>query len=221
MSAAADLIEEHRPGAEISIQQIAQRAGLARSVVYRQFDNREDLDAHVREFILGRYLAEFESLLVLDPTGTIEAIIADVMRAVVRWAAAHPTLYRFGQAGPVHGHAAGETSLSIARHHIAELLWQRLSSWTAVLGIDVEPFHPLAYGLAGMVEGVVTHYIDTPAATRSDEETIVAMLSGSVWHLFSGHAAEHGFRFEPSDNAAALLGELFAEAAKGRQHTDD
>ena len=40
LEAAVALIEEHAPDAEISTQQIAIRAGLARSVVYRQFDTR-------------------------------------------------------------------------------------------------------------------------------------------------------------------------------------
>ncbi|WP_405160341.1 TetR/AcrR family transcriptional regulator [Nocardia sp. NBC_01499] len=213
LEAAVALIEENGPTAEISIQQIAERAGLARSVVYRQFDNREDLDAKVREYILDHYVAEVESLLVLDPAKTAEELFHEVMRRVVSWASEHPHLYRFGQHGPVHGHSTEETSLSIGRHRVAETLWQQFSSWTGMLAIDVEPYRPLVYGLVGLVEGIVTQYIGTPEAQRPDQETIARMLTSSAWHLFAGHAADRGYHFDRSANIAETLAKLFADAA--------
>lgn len=196
------------------MQEVAHRAGLARSVIYRHFDNREDLDAHIRAFILQRYVDEFESVLVLDPARTVDETILEVMRTVVRWAGEHPTLYRFARSGPVFGHAAGESTLAIARQRVADTLWQRFLSWTAVLGIDVEPFHPLVYGIVGLVEGVVTQFLEAPRDPAfADQETIARMLASSVWHLFAGHAAELGYHFERSATIAAALGELFADAA--------
>ncbi|MEV6770257.1 TetR/AcrR family transcriptional regulator [Nocardia sp. NPDC051030] len=222
MTAAVALIEEQDPGSEISIQQIANRAGLARSVIYRQFEHREDLDAHVREFILGLYLEGYEDLLVLDPAKTVEQIILDVIREIVEWAAEHPRLYRYGQSGPVHGHAAGETSISIARHRIAETLWQRISSGTAVFGIDVSPFRPLIYGVIGMVEGVVTEYIDTTVDSgQQTVERTAVMLAASTWHLIAGHAADQGLHFERSATVATLLGQLFADASGKSDRTSD
>ncbi|MFI6866500.1 TetR/AcrR family transcriptional regulator [Nocardia sp. NPDC050406] len=216
LESAAALIEESPAGQEVSVQRIAHRAGLARSVIYRHFDNREDLDAQLRAFILRRYLEQFESVLVLDPAKSVADTILDVMRTVVRWAGEHPALYRFAQSGPVHGHAAGESSLAIARHSVSDTLWQRFSSWTAVLGIDVEPFHPLVYGVVGLVEGVVTQCLEAPTDPAfADPEAIARMLSTSVWHLFAGHAADLGYHFDRSANVAAVLGELFSHAAGG------
>ncbi|MFD6162634.1 TetR/AcrR family transcriptional regulator [Nocardia sp. NPDC060256] len=214
LEAAVALIEEHGPKAEVSIQQIAERAGLARSVVYRQFDNREDLDARVREYITDHYVAEVESLLVLDPAKTAEEMFLEVMRRVVSWAAEHPSLYRFAQSGPVHGHSAAENSLTVGRHRVAEALWQQFSSWTGLLAIDIEPYRPLAYGLVGLVEGIVTQYLGTPPGPdRPDQEAIARMLTASGWHLFAGHAADLGYHFDRSANIAEVLAKLFAEAA--------
>ncbi|PXX65110.1 TetR family transcriptional regulator [Nocardia tenerifensis] len=213
LAAAVALIEENGPNVEVSIQQIAERAGLARSVVYRQFDNREDLDARVREYILDHYVAEVEALLVLDPAKTAEQMFHEVMRRVVSWAADHPHLYHFGQNGPVHGHSAGETSLTISRHRVAETLWQQFSSWTSMLAIDVEPYRPLVYGVTGLVEGIVTQYIGTPVAERPDQETIAHLLTTSAWHLFAGHAADRGYHFDRSANIAETMAKLFADAA--------
>lgn len=214
LEAAIALLEEHDSGVELSIQQIAERAGLARSVVYRQFENREDLDAQVRAFILARYVAAIEEVLVLDPGKTSEEIILEVMRTVVRWAADHPKLYRFAQTGPVHGHIAGETSPAIGRQQVAETIWERFSSWSSMLGVDVTDFRPLVYGIAGLVEGVVTQYIGAPDDSGKPEQDAVArLLASSIWHLYSGHAADRGYHLDRSTPMATVLSELLADAA--------
>ncbi|WP_225726215.1 MULTISPECIES: TetR/AcrR family transcriptional regulator [unclassified Nocardia] len=214
LEAAVELLEENDPGVEVSIQQIAERAGLARSVVYRQFENREDLDSRIREFILDRYTAAIEEVLVLDPAKNSEEIILAVMRTVVRWAADHPRLYRFGQTGLVHGHAADETSPLIGRQHVAETLWNTFSSWTSMLAIDVTRYRPLVYGVAGLVEGVVTQYLSTPDdSARPDQESIARLLTSSVWHLYAGHAADLGYHFDRTAQVGTVLSKLLSTAA--------
>lgn len=215
LEAAVALIEDNDPSVEVSIQQIAERAGLARSVVYRQFDNRDDLDSRVREYILEKYIAQVEAVLVLDPAKTLEQIIFEAMRTVVHWAAEHPKLYQFGQSGSVHGHAAGETSLTIGRHRVAETLWEKFRAGSALLGIEVAEYRPVVYGLVGLVEGIVTQYIGMPAAERPDQETIARLLTSSAWHLYTGHAADRGFHFERTATIADSLAVVLA-AATGR-----
>ncbi|MFF2552199.1 TetR/AcrR family transcriptional regulator [Nocardia sp. NPDC058058] len=224
LEAAVELIEEHDSGAEISIQQIAERAGLARSVLYRQFDNREDLDARIREFIQLRAIEQFETAMVLDHGKTVGETLLDIMRTVVGWAAEHPNLYRFEQSGRLHGYASPQSGAVVGRQRLAELVWQRFSTVTAVLGIDVRPFHPLAHGVIGLVEGVVNQYIIAPSDSGDsgysgpvDPEAIAELLATSVWHLFSGHAADKGYRFDRDANTAALLGGLLGTAADGKR----
>lgn len=45
LQAAVALLEESPPGAEISMVRIAERAGVAKSVMYRQFAGKDELDA--------------------------------------------------------------------------------------------------------------------------------------------------------------------------------
>ena len=44
IDAAIEVIEEAGPGGELHVQQIATRAGVNRTVVYRYFEDRADLD---------------------------------------------------------------------------------------------------------------------------------------------------------------------------------
>ncbi|MEC3956929.1 TetR/AcrR family transcriptional regulator [Nocardia sp. CDC153] len=213
LEAALALIEENAPGAEISTQQIADRAGLARSVVYRQFQNREDLDARAREYIFDRYLTELEAILVLEPSKTVEAIIFDIMSTLVAWTADHPNLYRFAQTGPLPGHPAPDT-LTTFRQRVADTLWHRFASWTAILGIDITPFRPLSYGIVGLVEGMMTQYVSSPATSdHPDQETLARLLTSSTWHLFDGHARDLGHTFDRTANVATTLATLFATSA--------
>lgn len=215
LETAVALIEENEPGAEISVQQIAERAGLARSVVYRQFADRDDLDNHVRQYILERYVAAFDSLLVIDPDKTAIEIIVEFMRLVIGWAGDHPNMYYFGQTGAVHGHESGALGVAAFRSRVADTFWSKFTNWTAVLDIDVSAFRPIVFGLVSMVEGVVTEYIYAPKPDAdADPEALAQMLGSSVWFVFEGHARELGYHFDRNANAAASLVELIGRAAK-------
>jgi len=51
IDAAITVIEEQRPGAEVHVAQIAQRAAMGRPAVYRHFADRAELDRAVRQRI--------------------------------------------------------------------------------------------------------------------------------------------------------------------------
>lgn len=208
-----ELLEENEPGADISIQQIAERAGLARSVVYRQFDNREDLDARIRAYIMDTSFEEFESVMVLDPEKTGEETLLGILRTVVEWAAEHPNLYRFEQGGRLHGYSAPDSGLTVGRQRLAEALWERFTAVSTILGVDSEPFRPLSYGIIGLVEGVINQYVIVPrdSASRGTEE-IARLLATSVWHLFDGFATDLGYDFDRSATTATMMSELLAAA---------
>ncbi|QLY32629.1 TetR/AcrR family transcriptional regulator [Nocardia huaxiensis] len=214
LRAAVELLEENEPGADISIQQIAERAGLARSVVYRQFDNREDLDARIRAYIMDTSFERFESVMVLEPGKTAEETLLGIMRTVVDWAAEHPNLYRFEQGGRLHGYSAPDSGLTVGRRRLADALWERFTAVSAILGIDTEPFRPLSHGIIGLVEGVINEYVIAPrdSGSRSTEE-IARLLATSVWHLFDGFTTDLGYRFDRTATTATMMSELLSAAA--------
>ena len=93
LDAAIAVLEDAEPGEDIHVQQIAERAGLSRTVVYRHFSDRADLDA-------GR--AGPRSLEMLPaswcPSVTLEGTIESRSSAgssapTSRWAVAHPSLH--------------------------------------------------------------------------------------------------------------------------------
>src|SRR6201990_1651910 len=95
--AAIAVLADAEPGREVHVQQIADRAGLSRTVVYRHFADRADLDAAVQ----GRALELLRGQLVraLAFEGTPVDIIRRIVSAYVGWASEHPSLHEFAQQG--------------------------------------------------------------------------------------------------------------------------
>src|ERR1041384_8250665 len=77
LDAAVAVLEETEPGEDIHVQQIAQRAGLSRTVVYRHFTDRADLDQAVQTDILEMLAGDLLPEVTLD--GTIEEIIQRIV----------------------------------------------------------------------------------------------------------------------------------------------
>lgn len=213
LDAAVELIEENAAGVEVSVKDIADRAGLARSVVYRQFEDKDDLDAQVRAFVISRFMDDFESALVLE--GKIDDVILTVMTKVVGEAADHPRLYYLVQTGTVRGAEPGDNGMTTLRSRIADALWGRLSPFAGILGLDSRTIEPMAYGLAAMVEGIIARCVYAPAADF-DRAEVARLVTDATWYLLDGHARTLGIEIDRySDVSATLIG-LFAKLNEAR-----
>lgn len=71
LAAAVDAIEQDGP--DVGVQRIAELAGLPRSVVYRHFTNRSDLDERIRQRVVDLLMAELAP--TLRPGGTVQEAI--------------------------------------------------------------------------------------------------------------------------------------------------
>lgn len=199
LDAAIAVLEAHEPGVEFHVQQIAERAGLNRTVVYRHFVDRADLDRAIQERILDDLAALLLPEVTLD--GTVNAIILRIVGTYVDWVVAHPSLHRFAEQGN------GPFQLGIS--HIAAVLVEILQTAIALLQADLDDdevaaLDPLCHGLVGAVLGAVRRWVNRdvlePAAPRMAE-----LLSESVWHLLDGHARRLGIEIDPDLPLESLM----------------
>lgn len=98
VESAVALLDESAPGTEIPVQSIAKRAGLAKSVVYRQFEGREDLDRRIRSYLLEDFDTTISSQLDVN-SGSIIDIATKTIRAVLDWMTDYPHRYEFMRSG--------------------------------------------------------------------------------------------------------------------------
>ncbi|NKY88069.1 TetR/AcrR family transcriptional regulator [Nocardia veterana] len=198
IEAAVEVIEDN--GAEVSVQQIADRLGLPRPVVYRHFDGRTDLDEQIRGRILESLLAQLLPTLRLD--GTVKDAVRGAVGTYVGWVAAHPHLHRFLAAGAPHGDSS--QALAGARDRIGTRLADLFATAAARIGIDPLRARPMAFGIVGFVDAVVNSWRAETAATLGSEQ-IEAIVTESVLGLLESNARSVGVALDRDATVADLM----------------
>lgn len=194
LDAAITVLEEHEPGAELHVREIADRAGLSRTVLYRHFADRDDLDRALQQRILDGLWAELLPAVTLS--GTAVEIIRRVIRTYVDWAVAHPALHLAADHDAGDGGPLQEGMEQLATQ-IADVLG------IAALNLDAEPtsdeisaLDPLVFGLVGAVFGAVRRWLTRPERQLS-ADALVDLVSRSVWFVIDGHARSLGIVVDP------------------------
>ena len=215
LDAAIAVVEAGEPGAEFHVLQIAEQAGLSRTVVYRHFSDRSDLDRAIQTEVLEGLTAHLLPGLTLD--GTVHEIIGRIVSTYVDWATDHPALHRLAEQAQAQAGSAGPLEHGINR--IATVVADVLQTAIALLGVELDEddaaaLDPLAHGLVGAVFGAVRRWVgQTPRHPSSAH--ISALLSRSVWHLVDGHAQRLGLHLDPDVPVEQLLALPDPEAASG------
>lgn len=204
LDAAIAEIEAAEPGTEVSVGDIARRAGLSRTVLYRHFDDRADLDRAIQ----GRIYAHLQEVLVPQVTldGTPMEIIERIVGAYLHWATDHPRLHRFSAQQPLGG-AGTETERAVGQ--LARQIRDVIALAATVLGFktddDIEAaLDPLVFGFIGMVMASAHRWLSRPAPSP-DLDAFSALLSEAIWMQISGMAAARGLVIAPDVPVQELL----------------
>jgi len=197
IDAAIATIEAGEPGAEVQIREIAARAGLSRTVVYRHFEDRSDLDRAIQQQILDGLWAELLPAVTLD--GTAPQIVHRIISTYVAWSVAHPALHL---AADHDAEGESDGPLQLGMEQLAGQIAGVLG--TAVIALGGQPteeqaaaLDPLVFGLVGAVFGAVRRWL-----TRSDRQLpadkLETLISQSVWFVIEGHARMLGIAIDPA-----------------------
>lgn len=209
LDAAVAVIEDGEPGAEFHVQQIAERAGLNRTVVYRHFGDRGDLDRAVQTEILDGLWAELLPSLRLD--GTIPQIVERVVATYVGWAVAHPALHRVAEQ---ETDGSGPLQEGLAR--IASQVGELITTAVDLLDLEVSDderaaIDPLVAGLVGAVFGAVRRWMARPERAPAAPK-LVELVTRSVWFILEGHGRALGVELDPRQPVEELLAAAAARA---------
>ncbi len=194
MSALLELIEECEPGVEIPLQAIADRAGVKRSVIYRHFADRRDLDARTREFVVESYVDEV--MPTLDPAESLRATIFRLIDTYVRLVAAHPRTHEWIERGPGSSDPSGQAIVTGTKAAIAKRIAFFFETGAAALGHSDPGIEVAAFAIVSMVDGAVTRWLQTRPAGW-DVEGVSAMLTDSIRFLVDGHLRARGIEIDP------------------------
>jgi AcrR family transcriptional regulator len=167
-------------GPAVSAEQIADEAGVSRTVLYRYFRDLEDLRQAIAEHVVDAVVGSVLPSLVLSPQATPRQIISGAIEVIIGWLDEHPNLYLFlrsRQVGP---------SLDAVENTLADKVAALLKVVLVLFGLDSDEVAPGAYSIVGLVESTGAWWLATRTMSR---ERITEFICTSVWHLIEGIAS--------------------------------
>jgi AcrR family transcriptional regulator len=180
-------------GPQVSTEQIAAFAGVARTRLYRHFDNADDLrhavNIRISELIVGELAPALR-----EPGGSVNQMIRNVVAPFVNWIAENANLYEYGIAdrGPNSRYVDSDVRATIGML-LGKLVEAYLESW------DVEsPFVDVAaFSIIGMVESAGVRWARRPGSVGRAE--LIDQLSAWVWAIFDAYLRGQGVTLDPDE----------------------
>lgn len=200
IEAAVEVIAEGEPGAELHVQQIAARAGVNRTVVYRYFTDRADLDLAIQQAIVAQLWEKLLPSIELD--GTVPQIIDRIIGTYVSWAVAHPALHHVVDHD--YGSGALEKALDEIASEVAQVIAFAIAAFGDTIEFDEEELEPLTHGIVGAVFGSVRRWLNRPQKALSAER-LQEVMGQSMWFVIQGHARTYGVDLDPDATIAEML----------------
>jgi len=190
ITAAIAAIEEFGPGA--STAQIADRAGVPRTHVYRHFDGKHALDLAVCSHVAKQIGEQIRAGLARS--GSARDIIGAAIDHHLGWIDAHPDLYRFLAEHSYAVRAGGRPDAQDAKAALALELTALLRAYMAVFGVDTDPAERVIVGVVGLVDATGTWWLDHRTPSRAE---LTAELTEQVWLIIERSGRALGLRLDP------------------------
>lgn len=173
-----------REGPEATVEQIAASAEVSRQVLYRQFDDRVDLDSAIAEAVATKVLKHVTAHL--DTSKGVESGLRPALNSYVDWVQDNESLYWFTRARE----AAPGTSQTVRRVRdslvgsVATTIETQLE--LAGLSSPVPVRDVFAVGTVGMADAVVSNWL--PGRTEITREhlvdSLIALIAAAVSSMF-------------------------------------
>ena len=174
VDAALRAIAEH--GSDVTTEQIAQVAGVARPQLYKHFADTADLQSAIADRAVEQVIAELAPLW--DLRGTPNQMIGDAIRSHVAWLVDHQHLYQYLNA---RSSLAGKRAITDVKTAVATHLTTLFEHYLTAFGVDPRPAEPLAFGVVGMVETTTARWFTHRRDLTQDQ--LGGLLATWVWRL--------------------------------------
>lgn len=183
--AGVETVDRYGPAA--SAEQISVTAGVSRTVLYRYFKDKDDLDDAIAEYMVDTIVSSVLPHLVLTSRTTPRQVITPTVATIIGLFDEHPNMYLFLR------ERRNEKSLSAVEATLAGRISYLLQALMELFGMNGDETEPGAYGIVGFVEAACAWWLgcrDLPAAMS--RERFTELVCDWVWRLLEGQAREMG-----------------------------
>jgi AcrR family transcriptional regulator len=197
ITGALSAIEEYGP--EPLTGQIAAKAGVARTHVYRHFDDRPALDLAVCRYVAGQIGRRIRGGLATR--GSAREVISAAIGEHLGWVETHPNLYRFLAQHAYALTATGSPGTDDAKAVFAAELTGVLEAYMTAFGADPAPAQRVVIGVVGMVDATAAWWLDHHDLTRAE---LTDALTEQVWLIIDHTARGLGLTIDPDVELPAI-----------------
>jgi AcrR family transcriptional regulator len=200
VAAGVAAIDEH--GSSVSAEQIADAAGVSRTVLYRYFKDKDDLRQAIADQVVNEVIASVLPHLVIDVESTPRDVITSTIGTIIGWFDEHPNFYALLR--------EQQTSLGAVEATLADRVAMLLQTLMAFFGMSSDEATPGAYGLVGFVESSCAWWLshrDKP--DTMSRERFTTIVCEAIWRMLDGFARANGVTVsydEPLPFAALTAG---------------
>ena len=180
VAAAVKAIDEHGPSA--SIADIAEAAGVSKPVLYRYFEDKDDLYRAVGKWMADEVLTTLLEALFADTDPRTKATLGS--EAYLGFIAAHPKVFFL-----LVEHRSSDDPLRDGKELIAAALARTIGDYLAARGIRTAGAEPWAHGVVGLGLAHGEWWLRRRTMSR---KRAAAYLADFIWHAFDGTAREQG-----------------------------
>lgn len=180
-------------GPEFGLDQVAERAGVTKPVIYRHFTDRAGLVAAMGERAAAMMIDQGILPAALGTADPVMVRIRNTVDAFLAFLEEHPNIYwLFVRHAPRDGDEVAETSKELITAAVTAVLGDFLRVGEADVGIA----EVWARGLVGFVQNTAEWWLERRSMSRESLTEYVAVL---VWAQMDGLARGYGVVIEPSD----------------------
>jgi AcrR family transcriptional regulator len=190
ITAALAAIDEYGPDALTG--QVAAKAGVPRTHVYRHFEGRQALDLAVSRQA-AREIGESIRLALARP-GSARMLIGGAIDALLGWVEAHPNLYRFLAQHAFTVATTGSPAADDAKAALAAELTALLRRYLSAFRLDTAPAEQVIVGVVGMVDSTAAWWLEHPHVRRAE---LTGALTEQVWLIIDHTARGLGLELDP------------------------
>jgi AcrR family transcriptional regulator len=199
-------------GPEFGLDQVADRAGVTKPVIYRHFTDRAGLVAAMGERATAMMIDEGILPAALDADETVAERIRNTVDAFLAFLEHHPNIYwLFVRHAPRDGDEVAQTSKEIIAAAVTAALGDVLRAGEVDAGIA----EVWARGLIGFVQNTAEWWLERRTMSRESLTDYTALL---IWAQMDGLARRYGAVVDP-DRPVDLA--WFAQLAADRRSTPD
>jgi AcrR family transcriptional regulator len=203
INAAIDAIEEHGP--DVLTAQVAEKADVPRTHVYRHFEGKQALDLAVSSHIANQIGQRIR--VALATRGSVRAIISASIDEHLSWIEQHPNLYRFLAQHAYTVRSTGSHKADDAKAAFATELTALVERYVRVLGADPSPVERTIVGVVGLVDTTAAWWLDSAAnadAITPSRPELTTELTDRVWLIIARSGEELGLSLDPDARLPSL-----------------